>query len=127
MIKNMKSQKDKTLLIVEDFDIIRNLIGKEFQRNGFTIISVGRVTDAVLVGETNPPDVIIVDYDMRSSDPYQAISILHQTLPGSAVFLMNGSRNRCVEEKARLAGAQNILERIFQLPVLERIIYGTAV
>jgi two-component system, response regulator RegA len=105
----------KVLLIVEDFDFIRNVIGKEFQKNGYTIISVASIEDALLVGKAEFPSAIIVDFEMRSNDPYLTISVLHKALPDSSIIMINGNIKCSNTEKARELGAERILERDFRI------------
>ena len=113
----------KVLLIVEDFDQIRNILGKFFQVNGYVVISVGTLDDALHVGRSENPSLLIVDFEMQKNDPYRILSILHHSLPESNVALMNGARQRCNEEKAHEAGASRILERSLNISALEELIH----
>ncbi len=126
MKKRLATEKENVLLIIEDFDFIRTLVGKEFQKNGYTIISVGTIEDAIFVGKTDPPAVVIVDFEMRSSDPYIALSILRNTLSYAYIILMNGNIRHGSEEKAREAGAQRTMERSFSLSTLDEIIHSAS-
>ena len=127
MKKNSLKKIAKVLLIVEDFDFVRNLIGKEFQRNGYTIISVGSIEDALLVGKTDYPRVIIVDFDMRSNDPYLTVSVLHEAFPDSSIVVMNGNIKHASDEKAKEAGALRTLERDPHISDFDEIIHYAGV
>jgi CheY-like chemotaxis protein len=111
----------KVLMIVEDYDFIRNVVGRYFQNDGYEIISAGNMKEAMAIAERELPKVVIVDFDMRSNDPNLIISILHNLLPFSQIVLVNGRNNRCNKEEALLAGADRILERIFDPLELEMI------
>jgi DNA-binding NarL/FixJ family response regulator len=118
--------KNKILLIVEDFDFIRNILGKEFQKHHYTIISVGSIDDALFVAQTDTPDTIIIDFEMRSNDPYRALSVLHNSLPDAYTILMNGNSKRSTEEKAKASGADRTLERAVNISTLDEIIQSAA-
>lgn len=114
----------KVLMIVEDFDFIRNLVGKFFQLNRYEIISAGNVEEAMMVGQSEQPKVVIVDFDMVSHDQYLIISILHNILPLSQIVMVDGRREHCDRVEAKTAGVNRILERLFNPAVLEEIING---
>jgi two-component system response regulator RegA len=120
-------EKSKVLLIVEDFDFIRNLVGKYFQSRGYDVISVASTSDALLISKTELPSVIVVDFDMRRNDPYLIISVLHNALPDSYLILMNGIHTHCSEEKAKEAGANRTLERNFQSTILDDVIFSASI
>jgi len=111
----------KVLMIVEDYDFIRNVVGKYFQNDGYGIISAGNMKEAMAIAESELPKVVIVDFDMRTNDPYLIISILHQILPLSQIVLVNGRHKHCDREEAKIAGADKVIERIFDPLALEQI------
>ena len=117
----------KVLMIVEDFDFIRNMVGKYFQIDGYELISAGNMQEAMAIGQWEQPMVVIVDFDMVSDDPYLIVSILHNILPLSQIIIVNGRSRHCDTEAARIAGANRILERLFNPEVLEGIIHNIEV
>ena len=125
--KNIGITMKKVLMIVEDFDYIRNVVGKYFQLNGYDIISVGNLHEAMAIGQLEQPQVVIVDFDMASNDPYLIVSILHNILPLSQLIMVNGRSRHCDKEEANIAGVNRILERIFNSEVLEEIVNNTEV
>ena len=125
--KNIGITMKKVLMIVEDFDYIRNVVGKYFQLNGYDIISVGNLHEAMAIGQLEQPQVVIVDFDMASNDPYLIVSILHNILPLSQLIMVNGRNRHCDKEEANIAGVNRILERIFNSEVLEEIVNNTEV
>ena len=114
----------KVLMIVEDFDFIRNLVGRYFQIDGYEVISAGNMQEAMAIGQWEQPLVVIVDFDMATNDPYVIVSILHNILPLSEIIMVNGRSRHCNIEEAKVAGANIILERLFNLSALEGIIHG---
>jgi ActR/RegA family two-component response regulator len=116
------TREKKTLMIVEDFDYVRNLIGRYFQQDGFEIISAGTMQEAMSIAQYNQPQVVIVDFDM-SNDPYVIVSILHNILPLSRIIIINGRKRDCNTEDAKTAGANQILDRLYNPQALEGIIH----
>jgi response regulator RpfG family c-di-GMP phosphodiesterase len=119
--KVMEHGPQKVVMIVEDYDFIRSLVGKYFQRDEYEVISAGNMQEAMAIGLQEQPKVVIVDFDMASNDPYVIVSILHNILPLSQIVLVNGRSRNCDREEAKIAGADRILERIFDPLVLEEI------
>jgi DNA-binding NtrC family response regulator len=126
MKKNSGFELKKILMIVEDFDFIRNLVGKYFLRDGYEIISAGNMQEAMVIGQWEQPKMVIVDFDM-SNDTYLIVSILHSILPASQIIMVNGRSRHCNSEEAKTAGVNRILERLFNPEVLEEIIQSLAV
>jgi response regulator RpfG family c-di-GMP phosphodiesterase len=122
MKKNEREENaKKVLMIVEDFDFIRNVAGRYFQTDGYDIISAGNLKEAMAIAEAELPKVVMVDFDMMSNDPYLIVSILHNILPLSHIVLVNGRYKHCDIQDAKLAGADKILERIFDPLAFEMI------
>ena len=122
--KDTRTQMKKVLMIVEDFDFIRNQVGRYFQIDGYEVISAGNMQESLAIGQREQPAVVIVDFDMASNDPYIIVSILHNILPLSEIVMVNGRSRHCNIEEAKVAGANVILERVFNPSVLEDIIHS---
>ena len=122
--KNIGFEIKKVLMIVEDYDFIRNLVGQYFQLNGYEIISAGNMQEAMVVGQWEQPKIAIVDFDMVSNDPLLIVSILHNILPFTKIIMVDGRSRHCNREEAKIAGVTRILERLFNPEVLEEIIHS---
>ena len=119
--QGLPNHTERVVLIVEDFDAIRTILARYFQHLGFEVISAGTIHDALIVAADRTPDVVIVDFDLRGDDPYRAVESVHDAEPESFIVLMNGWTKRSAEEKAKAAGAQQIIERTFDTAVLDGI------
>lgn len=126
MNESLDNETRNILLIVEDFDAIRNLLGKYFQNEGYTVISVGRTQDVLLLGKTEELQIVLVDLDMSGDDPYHTISTIHEAFPSTYVILMEGNANHSITDKAIRAGAREILKRTYDLSVLKNIVDNIA-
>jgi len=116
----------KVLMIVEDYDYIRNMVGRYFQIDGYEVISAGNMHESMAIAQSEQPQTVIVDFEM-SNDPYVIVSILHNILPMSRIILVNGRSRHCDSIEAKTAGVDMVLEREFNPAVLEEIAHGQAV
>jgi ActR/RegA family two-component response regulator len=120
------NELNKALMIVEDFDLIRNLIGRHFLKSGFELISAGNVQEAVTIGIRDQPSIVIIDFDM-SNDSYLVASILHNILPLSQIIIVNGRSQHCNSVEASVAGVDRIIDRADNPLILKEIIFEAAV
>lgn len=122
MIQSHATGKKKVLLIVEDFDIIRNLFGRYLSVHDFEVISAATIADAIALSAESAPDIVLVDFDMRSPDPYKNITALHTALPLSRLVTIDGSNRHILEDKAKIAGATTVVPRTLTPAMLESVI-----
>lgn len=60
------------ILVVDDFDDARELLGMIFSDAGFTVISAANGSDAVALARQRLPDVIVMDVTMPEMDGLEA-------------------------------------------------------
>ncbi|MBS1902949.1 MAG: response regulator transcription factor [Bacteroidetes bacterium] len=119
MVNSHATEKKRVLLIVEDFDNIRNLFGRYLSVHDYEVISAGTIADAIALGKEAAPDIVLMDFDMRSTDPYKNISALHNALPSSKLVTVDGSNRHILEDKAKIAGATTVVPRTMAPDKLE--------
>ncbi len=122
MLDSHPVSKKRVLLIVEDFDNIRNLFGRYLSVHDFEVISAGTIADAIALGKEAAPDIVLVDFDMRSADPYKNITALHTALPLSRLVTIDGSNRHILEDRAKIAGASTVVPRTLTPAMLESVI-----
>jgi len=121
-IQNKENRLRKFLMIVEDFGFIENTVYQYFVKDGYELISARNMRQALTLGEWEQPEAIIIDYEMLLDDPYLIISVLHNALPSCQIILINGRIRFCDQQKALIAGANQVLMRIFNPSTLEGLI-----
>jgi ActR/RegA family two-component response regulator len=121
MLERNKYESDKVLLIIEDFDFIRNLVGKFFQFSGYSVVSVAGVQDALQVSRSESPSIVMIDYEMKRDNPYRVISAIRDVLQESYLVLVNDSRNNCNTDYAMGNGVNQILPRAIETVDLREI------
>jgi CheY-like chemotaxis protein len=61
-------QKTKTVLVVEDSEVIRDVITLLLEGEGYSVLSTGRGTDAIALARRNRPDAVTLDLALEESD-----------------------------------------------------------
>jgi DNA-binding response OmpR family regulator len=110
------------ILLVEDFDAIRALLARHYEREGFTVYSASTPKDAQIIARTINPLIVVVDYDLSNASSLDALRDLRQILPHSIIILSGGAETPALLEKARNYGASDILFHGYDLSRLDRMI-----
>ncbi|HET9136762.1 MAG TPA: response regulator [Candidatus Kapabacteria bacterium] len=104
-----QTPKKHALLLIENFDKMRNILGRQCAENGYEVAATGSLESALTLAKNEHPDVIIFDFNMKMMhDPYVAVSLLHNALPkGEIIILYRGELG--LIEKLRSLGASSII------------------
>jgi CheY-like chemotaxis protein len=110
------------ILILEDYDAIRALMSRHFEREGFTVYSASSPHDASIIARAIHPLIVIVDYDLSYANSLDALRELRQLLPHSIIILSGGVDTSSLHDKAKLYGATELLVNGYDLTTLDRLI-----
>jgi CheY-like chemotaxis protein len=110
-----------SVLILEDFDAIRALMSEHFKRQGFDVDSSATLNGALALSRDHAPNVLFIDYDLSSENPYNAIQQLHMSLPNTTIVLIGGPLTQTDQERALRAGASRIMEKGYDLSGMDQI------
>lgn len=110
------------ILLVEDYDAIRAVMARHFEREGFTVYSASTPRDAQIIARTINPLIVIVDYDLSHADALDTLRDLRQVLPQSIIILSGGIDTKVLHDKAKLYGATELLANGYDLTTLDRVI-----
>ena len=110
------------ILIVEDFDAIRALMARHYEREGFTVYSASTPKDAMIIARTINPVIVVLDYDLSHANPLDTLRALRQELPHSIIILTGGNGTSILREKALTSGASDLLAHGYDLTMLDRLI-----
>jgi DNA-binding NtrC family response regulator len=78
----------RTILIVEDEDIIRNSLSELLTGEGFHVSEAGRVGDAVELAKETDFDVAICDVQLPDGDGLTLLRKLHQRNPHTCILII---------------------------------------
>ncbi len=123
----MSSMKKKhALLLLEDFDVLRNTLGRCCSNAGFSVVSTGNLYSAISHAKEEHPEVVIFDFNLKiMDDPYVALSVLHELLPKSKLVVLNRDQHEVVG-KLRSMGVNEIVGNKDIPTALERILAASA-
>jgi CheY-like chemotaxis protein len=110
-----------SVLILEDFDAIRALMSEHFKRQGFDVDSSATLHGALALSRDHAPNVLFIDYDLSSENPYNAIQQLRMSLPNTTIVLIGGPLTQNDQDRALRAGASRIMEKGYDLSGMDQI------
>jgi CheY-like chemotaxis protein len=102
----------KTILVVDDFDVIRNSILNLLERFGFNTLSARNGAEALEVLESNSPDLILLDVTMPVMDGITFLTKLRSDGLRSSmpIILLTGHGDEKSTKAAKL-GVSGFLEK----------------
>lgn len=115
------------VLILEDFDEIRALLSQHFVRQGYEVYSSATLDGALSMSKDRAPDVLFIDYDLASENPFDATRQLHAALPQSRIVLMGGPGTEDEHQRAIHAGASSIMDKAYDLTGMDNLISHTTI
>ncbi len=100
------SQRSKRILIVEDDDDAREIIGELIGALGHEVVPAASAGQAVLETERQPPDVAFIDLGLPGVDGCETARRIRSTVAGAHVRLvaLTGYSDDSTRERALAAG-----------------------
>lgn len=118
------------LLVVEDNDDIRKMLGATLTHFGFEIVLASSGADALSLYRAAPDRIgaVLMDVVMPDMDGVQTLAALRQIVPDVRCCFMTGQAGRYREEDLLAAGAAHVVAKPFLLveltTVLKRLVSG---
>lgn len=119
------------ILIVEDDEVFRNLLVDTLSAD-YDVHQAASGEDAVFLASDLLPQIVLLDVRMSGMDGYEVCRALKADLPDLRVVLMSGSDTEEFHAAAYEAGADDVLNKPFQLAelafklnVLQRVVNDT--
>ena len=108
------------ILIVEDNEVFRRPLQQALEAAGFEVIAVPSAEDALDVLDGSTVDLLLTDHRLPGMNGVQLLTRIKATHPALAIVVMTayGTIESAVE--ARRAGADDYLEKPFEVPDLLR-------
>lgn len=107
------------ILVVEDYDEIRNMMVDILRAKGFEVSEAVTGTEAVTRAAETNPDLIVMDLTLPEQDGVEAIRQIRGTsehLAGVPVFVTSGYMISSVREEVRQVGGDGKVE-MFDKPL----------
>jgi CheY-like chemotaxis protein len=102
----------KTVLIVDDNDVIRKILVIAFLSDGFeTCAEAENGKQGLQVAKRVRPDLIILDLSMPVMNGLEAAPLLRELCPKSSIFLFSLYTDSLLKEKALKAGVDLVVSK----------------
>jgi two-component system nitrate/nitrite response regulator NarL len=123
LVQDRSLTKYVTVLVVDDHALVaETLVSSLSIIPDFKVMAVQNVQSALdLIMQQGPFSIVLLDYDMPSSDPMQSMNKL-MTANGGGVAIFSGVAKRYMIERALLAGAVGFVPKTIHLKSLQHAI-----
>jgi CheY-like chemotaxis protein len=112
-----KRGEGKTVLVVDDSEVLRKAIEKAFLSEGFkSCVEAENGKEAIEVAKKCQPDLIILDLSMPVMNGLQAAPILRSMFPKIPIFLFSFYADAVSEHLAAMAGISLVISKDEPLP-----------
>jgi CheY-like chemotaxis protein len=102
----------KTVLVVDDSEVLRKTIEKAFLSDGFaTCVEATNGEEAIEVAKRCQPDLIVLDLSMPVMNGLQAAPILRTMFPKIPIFLFSFYADVMDEHLAAMAGISIVISK----------------
>lgn len=107
----------KTILIVDDFESSRNILGRTLEFAGYKVLHGSDGENAMTKLDGTRIDLIITDLNMPGMDGINLIKNLRKTInyKFTPVILLSTNGKSDKQEQAKQAGATAFIEKPFQV------------
>lgn len=124
----MRSFMPPTIIIVEDFDVIRNLLCQSLS-NSYECLPFHSAEKAIEVLESRTTDLVITDVKLPGMDGYEFLLLLRERWPRVPVIIITGGYEAIKERDFLEAGAAGYLLKPFTMKdvdeEIERVLAST--
>ena len=100
---------DRTLLLVEDDEILGNLLARQLRAKGFEVTAVASVADALASVNQAPPAFAVLDLHLRDGSGLSICETVHRLRPDSRVLMLSGYGDTATAVAAVKRGATDYL------------------
>jgi CheY-like chemotaxis protein len=102
----------RTILVVEDHEMLREVLERTLMRSGFTVLSAAHGLEAIARFRAAEIDLVVTEMEMPQSDGFELIDALRRERPGIAIIAVSGAERvlRDPQSVERL-GVQALLEK----------------
>jgi pilus assembly protein CpaE len=106
----------KTILVVDDSEVVRKLIDYQLSQAGYTILTASDGSEGVHMARKHEPDVIIMDVQMPEMDGYEASRLIRQVhaTMNTPIIMLTSLANVSSMQLGYDAGVDDYLTKPFQ-------------
>jgi DNA-binding NtrC family response regulator len=108
-----------SLLLVDDDEAFRTVLGRELSRLGYEVATAGTGEEALRVVLERPPAVVLLDLRLPDRDGLQVLDEVHRANPGVDVIMLTGHGSIDTAIESVRAGAFDYVAKPCPLDELE--------
>jgi DNA-binding NtrC family response regulator len=117
---NMKSKAIKTILVVDDEEIIRSFFIRTLKE--YKVITAVRGEEAVEIVRKNKPDLVLLDIKMQGIDGIETLRQIKQIDDSIVVIILSAHRTVETDREVARLGAYSAIAKPFDLKEMKEII-----
>lgn len=106
---NQNSNDTPTLLLVDDDDTFRSVLGRALEKRGFSVTTADSVESALPLAQANPPEFAVIDLKMHGASGLVLVQTLHELDPATRIVMLTGYASIATAVEAIKRGACNYL------------------
>ena len=103
------------ILLVEDDDSVRELIGRALRANGFDVVAAASGEEALDLEHDRHVDVLLSDVMLPNQNGFEVANQIHARSPRIPIVFMSGYYDQAVAEAAHLDISSTILQKPFAM------------
>jgi CheY-like chemotaxis protein len=109
----MKAERSARVLVIDDDDIARELLGSELEQAGFEVFSLPSPIGASRVIQTNEVNAVVLDVVMPAMTGDRLVALLRHNPRFSklALVLVSGEATVELQKLAKLVGADGVVNK----------------
>ncbi len=109
------SQKDKTILLVEDETVVSTLIETVLRREGYRIFVAANGREAITLIETLnlEPDMLLTDVIMPEMGGPELANTLHDKLPNMKILFCSGYTDSALTDRGAMGESVELIQKPF--------------
>ena len=114
----------KTILLVDDDELIRKMFGAALERFGFRVVVATSGDEALTLAHQHLPDLVLSDINMPGTDGCTLLQSMRADpeLATKQIVLMTGQRTETVQRSSMDLGADDFLLKPFSAEELNRCV-----
>lgn len=121
----MRSESDRTLLIVDDDAPLCHRLARAMEKRGFTVTSADSVASGTAAAISHPPAFAVVDLRLGDGSGLEVVSALRRARPNARIVMLTGYGNIATAVAAVKAGAVDYLPKPADADAVERALLVT--
>ena len=107
----------RTVLVVDDQDVVRTIVGLALRREGHAVLEAASADQALRLAAAHPGpiDLLVADVGMPGVSGRELVGRLASSRPGLRVLYCSGQDRRTLQERGALAPGDALLEKPFRI------------